>query len=242
MAYFRPYKYVKDESYDSIYKSYSKQFLVRSRVLPATLVSLGIFVFLSQILIPLISFKYFTKVTRPVESSVLGVASGFRDYKFSELEENFDSAKKVDRANVPETFYLSVPKLNIENAVVKTNSTDLSPENYVGHYAGSALPGEIGNAFLYGHSVLPMFYNPKSYKTIFSTLNTLEVGDDFVLSYNNNKLRYKVEMAYVLSPEDVNPTENVKPAYLNESTVTLMTCVPPGTKAKRLLVVGTLID
>ena len=242
MDYFSPYKYVKDESFDPIYKTYSKSFVAKSRILPATLISFGIFVFLTQIAIPLINFKFFTKVAKPVESSVLGIASGFRDYEFSELEEVFGTTKKFEDTNIPEEFYLTVPKLNIENAVVKTNSADLNPEDFLGHYNGSALPGEVGNAFIYGHSVLPMFYNPKNYKAIFSTLGRLEVGDEFIISYNNREYRYKVEIGMVLPPEEVHPTADVKPKYLNESTVTLMTCVPPGTKAKRLLVTGTLVN
>jgi len=172
----------------------------------------------------------------------LGIASGYRDFEFSELHEGFGKTRKFEEANVPEEFYLSIPKLRIENAVVHTNSTDLNPENFLGHYDGSALPGEVGNAFIYGHSVLPMFYNPKNYKSIFSTLGTLEEGDEFYLRYNNRELKYAVEYGVVLVPEEVYPTADVTPKYMNESTVTLMTCVPPGTKSKRLLVVGKLVN
>jgi LPXTG-site transpeptidase (sortase) family protein len=58
--------------------------------------------------------------------------------------------------------------------------------------------------------------------------------------YNNRKLTYAVENLVVLKPEDVRPLETWKPEYLNESTITLMTCWPAGTKSERLEVRATL--
>ena len=97
-----------------------------------------------------------------------------------------------------------------------------------------------GNAFIYGHSVLPWFFNPKNYKTIFSTLGDLENGDEVLITYNNKQLKYRVEKKVVMAPEDVKPLDEWKPKYLNDSTISLMTCWPAGTKSKRLIVMGTL--
>ena len=133
-------------------------------------------------------------------------------------------------------------QLGIKDAVTETNSLSLSPDLSLGHYRGSGLPGEVGNAFIYGHSVLPCFYNPKNYKTIFSTLHQLEIGDEFTIEYNNKTYTYKVEQKKILKPDEVDPLAGYKPKYLNESTVTLMTCSPPGTKINRLLVNAVLVD
>jgi len=167
------------------------------------------------------------------------VASGFGDFEFSELESAYGSTRP---ANVPEYYYLTVPALKIDQARVDSAPPDLDPEDALGHYVGSAYPGEVGNTFIYGHSVLPAFYNPRNYKTIFSTLHHLAVGDIFTIEYNNKTFKYRIEEKRNLYPEDVDPLKGFKPAYLNESTVTLMTCSPAGTKIKRLLVNATLID
>ena len=63
-----------------------------------------------------------------------------------------------------------------------------------------------------------------------------------MISYNNKTYEYIVYEKEVLSPQDVNPLANIKPKYLNESTITLMTCSPPGTKFRRLLVKATLTN
>ncbi len=78
--------------------------------------------------------------------------------------------------------------------------------------------------------------------SIFSTLHQLEIGDEFTIEYNNKTYTYKVEQKKTLKPNEVNPLGGYKPKYLNESTVTLMTCSPPGTKIKRLLVNAVLVE
>jgi len=114
--------------------------------------------------------------------------------------------------------------------LVKSEFDGPSPDEFLGHYKGSALPGEPGNAFIYGHSVLPWFFNPKNYKTIFSTLGDLEAGDKFSINYKGKEMIYEVKEKETLFPNEVNPLEIWRPKYLNESTVTLMTCWPAGTK------------
>ncbi|MBI2414300.1 sortase [candidate division WWE3 bacterium] len=144
--------------------------------------------------------------------------------------------------NAPEFYYLTIPKLGISKARVESKPANLDPDKALGHYVGSAFPGEVGNAFIYGHSVLPAFYNPKNYKSIFSTLSSLDVGDKFTIDYNNKTYTYSVEGKKTLKPEQVDPLATFKPGYLSESTVTLMTCSPAGTKLKRLLVYASLVE
>lgn len=236
---FKPHSYIKDESFDPIFKPLNKRFLW-AKVYPIGFVSLGFLLLLTQVVIPLVWFKTADTVSRPVSSSVLGVASGFRDFEFAELEKKEvlgDSSEQEDGY-----FYLTVPKLGIKKAAVEINAPSLNPEESLGHYKGSALPGNVGNAFVYGHSVLPWFFNPKNYKTIFSTLDRLVAGDVFYVEYEGEEFKYEVDDIIVAVPEAVEPLADMKPRFLNASTVTLMTCVPPGTKLKRLLVVGDLVD
>jgi len=224
--------YIKDESYDPIYNVKNGKFLLKSRILPIILILFGTLLLGTQVILPLVFFKSIKK-SSTMESSVLGVMSGFKDFEFEELVSEKGDAKESE---VADKFYLTVPKLGIEKAVVESNSISMDPKDALGHYAGSAFPGQPGNSFIYGHSVLPWFFNPKNYKTIFSTIENLEVGDEIILEFEGHKFTYLVENKETLYPEEVNPLEKTKPAFLNEATVTLMTCVPPGTKLKRLLV------
>lgn len=230
--------YIKDESFDPIYRSVNLPFLFRTRMLSGLLMSLGFLILGTQVAMPLIFFKTQDTVIKPMEKTVLGVATGFSDFDFEEMSPN--NIVLDDEANIPDYFQITIPKLKIEDALVKTEFDGASPDEFIGHYKGSALPGTEGDAFIYGHSVLPWFFNPKNYKTIFSTLGDLEVGDEIIINYNGKELAYSVEEKITVSPNDVNPISGWKPEYLNESTITLMTCWPAGTKTNRLLVRATL--
>ena len=250
MVYKTPYKYIKDESFDPLYKTYNRHFVLGPMLLPSSLIAAGLGLFLWQVVLPFLYIKNNNVDTKAVKGSVLGAASGFGDFKFDELQgygpakDAVSNERKVPEQNVnlPKYFYLTVKKLGIDRAMVETNANHLNPDDALGHYPNSALPGQAGNAFVYGHSVLPMFYNPKNYKTIFSTIDRLETGDEIIVEYNNLTFKYLVESRQIKKPIDVDPLAEFKPKYLNEPTITLMTCYPAGSKVMRLLVQGVLTN
>lgn len=130
-------------------------------------------------------------------------------------------------------FYtLSIPKLKIDNATVAIGGEDL--EKSLIQYPGTALPGKKGNAVIFGHSILPIFYNPKEYVSIFSTIPTLKKGDEIILNYDGITFKYKVEDLFEVLPTDIQVLEQ----NASDSFLTLVTCVPPGDprKPKRLIV------
>lgn len=132
-------------------------------------------------------------------------------------------------------YKLSIPQLGIINADVEIGGNDLNKALI--HYGGTAFPGETGNAAIFGHSVLPQFFNPKNYKTIFSTLPTIEKGNDIFLNYDQITYRYRVESLVVKGPEDLSMLEQPK----DDAYITLVTCVPPGTYWQRLHVRAKLV-
>lgn len=136
----------------------------------------------------------------------------------------------------PEEFSLTIPKLKIEKARVLVD--DLNFYETLSHFPGSALPGEVGNSFITGHSVLPQFYDPKNYRTIFTKLSDLEVGDDVYAELGDKTFHYVVQYAKIVDPQDISV---LAPISQNGRNLTLMSCVPPGTNIKRLVVVTSLI-
>lgn len=137
------------------------------------------------------------------------------------------------------SFYtVSIPKLKIENAVVAIGGEDLS-KNLV-QYPGTALPGKNGNAVIFGHSVLPIFYNPKNYMAIFSTLPTLKEGDDIFVNYDGVAYKFKVEELFEIYPTDIQILEQNP----SDSFLTLVTCTPPGDprNPKRLIVRARVVS
>lgn len=241
----------------------SWSFFLRSKLYTYLIITSGLVFITTQFIIPFYLINSQSSYTAPVENSVLGASTGFREVEFSELRQD---TKQITRPaqeviitvteptgevvtektfvpqNLPETFYIKIPKLKIEKGLVRTNSFDMNPDGFIGHYAGSALPGEVGNVFLYGHSVVPFFFNPSNYKTIFSKIHELEDGDEFEIEYDGKTLKYRVFTKEVLVPEKVKPLDPVTPAFLNEKTVSLMTCTPPGTTLKRLVVSAKQVE
>lgn len=133
------------------------------------------------------------------------------------------------------TYKLSIPKLRISDAAVTIAGDDLGKS--LVHYGGTGLPGEYGTAVVFGHSTLPQFFNPTNYKTIFSILPTLTVGDEILVTYDGVTYRYVVYEMTVTDPTDLSPLEQ----HFDDSYITLITCVPPGTYWKRLNVRARLV-
>lgn len=136
----------------------------------------------------------------------------------------------------PAQFFLTVPKLKIKDAKVLVDS--LNFYDNLSHFPGSALPGEAGNAFITGHSVLPQFANPENYRTIFTNLSDLEVGDDIFVELEGQTFHYTVQYSKIVDPHDLSV---LSPISAQGRNLTLMTCVPPGTSTKRLIVISSLI-
>jgi len=124
-------------------------------------------------------------------------------------------------------YLLSIPKLKIREAVVNIGGDELK-KNLV-QYPGTALPGQLGNTVILGHSVLPAFYNPKDYTTIFSKIPTLEKGDEIEILFDGITYIYVVNDYYEKKPDQVDLMEQKFDRY----ELSLVTCVPPGTYLRR---------
>lgn len=134
------------------------------------------------------------------------------------------------------TYYkISIPKLKIDQALVKIGGESL--DKSLIHYAGTALPGEYGNAVIFGHSILPIFYNPKNYMSIFSLLPTLKAGDEIFVDFDGISYKYVVDSYDEVKPEQVEVLEQ----RFDRQILTLITCVPPGTYLKRGIIKAYLV-
>lgn len=117
---------------------------------------------------------------------------------------------------------LSIPKLNLNTAVVKgVTSRDLTVGP--GLYPDSSLPGEAGNVAIAGHRNV--------FGSWFRHLNKLMPGDKISIAYQGKTINYKVERVFVVAENDwsvVAPTDY--------KALTLTTCDPPGNVTQRLIV------
>lgn len=137
-----------------------------------------------------------------------------------------------------------IPKINVEIPVdfSQTSTNEATIEGALNsgvvHYPSTVTPGQIGNAAFFGHSSNNIF-NPGKYKFAFVLLHTLVSGDTFYISYNGKVYIYQVFDKKIVPPDDVGVLASVPN---RTSTVTLITCDPPGTSTNRLVVWGTQIS
>lgn len=135
---------------------------------------------------------------------------------------------------------LIIPKINVDVPVDYTVTALDDPTVQVAlkggavHYkvpAADSLPGQYGNSVFLGHSSNDVFAGG-DYKFAFVLTDRLEPGDTFYLHYNSIRYTYKVTEKKVINPDEISALQigNAKPM------VTLVTCTPPGTALKRLLI------
>lgn len=133
------------------------------------------------------------------------------------------------------TYRLSIPRLGLSNLIVSTSDNDLS--KHLVNYQGTAIPPDKGNAVIFGHSTLPQLFNPSDYKTIFANAYKLSEGDEIIVREEKVSYTYKIFQIIVVEPEDTS----VLSQKYNDSQLTLITCTPPGTVWKRLVIKAKLV-
>lgn len=235
------YIYIKKEKKTAFRKN-KKKYLVIFLILS------GLFLFLFAV-VPIIRFQFkyslnFKQTLNPLSvksynqsSSILGETS--IDYTqlsnwFVDGQPDNSLSNNLYINDDGSKYYISIPELKIDHATVIIGSMDLKKSLI--HYPQTALPGQVGNAVIFGHSVLPQFYNPKSYLAIFSTLHTLKIGDQILINYDGSNYKYLVSEMYEIKPDDFSVLEQ----RFDSKVLTLITCSPPGTYLRRLVVEAEL--
>lgn len=224
--------------------------LIYKKIFALIFFGIGI-ILLSSALYPILSYQLqystrFSRIIDPVSSNlyiehnILG-ENNQSGIDYSQLSNWFANSEKILKSSMNidysvSNYYLTIPKLKIEKAEVVNNSQDLKKS--LVQYPKTAPPGQSGNTVIIGHSVLPQFFNPKSYMTIFSTLFKLKQGDEIVIDYDNNQYRYLVEEMFEVKPTELSVLEQ----QFDGKHLTLITCSPPGTYLRRLIIKAKIVE
>lgn len=199
-------------------------------------------VILAGVLFPIASYEnaarqYYPELLSPIGQERKDGSEGSVDY--TKASNWFPKAMKPqDFKSSGVSFYtISIAKLKIEGATVAIGGEDLSKSLI--QYPQTALPGKRGNSVIFGHSILPIFYNPKDYISIFSILPTLKEGDEILVNYDGVSYKYEVETKFEVLPQELQVLEQ----DVSDSFLTLVTCVPPGDprKPRRLIVRARIV-
>ncbi len=232
----------------------SKNFHLRKKSLRilSILIFLGGIIALLYVFFPLISWQlYFAPAfatqdiqtpipkTTVVAPSSLGSLFAGAAERFSGIDytnaQNWFTAPKLPKGTPRVSYYtLTIPAIKITNAVVSTMDNDLA--SHLVHYNGTAIPPENGTAVIFGHSTLPQLFNEKDYKTIFAHAYKLKIGDEIFVDMKGVVYKYRIFATTVVDPTD----ESVFQQHADNAYLTLVTCTPPGTTWKRLLIKSRL--
>jgi sortase A len=121
---------------------------------------------------------------------------------------------------------IRIPRIGVNQVVVEgTNTPDL--RKGPGHYIGTPLPGQNGNASVAGHRT--------TYGHPFYNLDGVKVGDPIVLTTLQGIFVYDTTKSFVVSPSDTSVIRN---AFAN--LLTLTTCNPRFSASTRLIVQAKL--
>jgi sortase A len=145
-----------------------------------------------------------------------------------------DQYKEVGVTEQLSNYYISIPALGIENTYVST--VDNNVNLHLVHFPGTALPPNVGNAAIFGHSTLPQWFDPKNPHAIFATALDTKIGDSIMVTIANKQYTYKVISMTIVPADDTS--------YLAQdsdgSYLSIITCTPPGTTWRRLVIKAKL--
>lgn len=196
--------------------------------------------FLAVAFFPIISYEVYSKAY--LTEHLSPVPENSEPIDFTKASNWFAGDSQSNKFKVDESkiqyYTLSVPKLKIADATVRIGGESL--DDYLVQYPGTALPGKIGNSVVFGHSILPQFYDPKNYLSIFSLLPKLKKGDEIYVNYDGISYKYEVVDKFEVKPTQLEVLDQDG----DGSYISLITCTPPGhpLKPKRLVVKAKLVQ
>lgn len=152
-------------------------------------------------------------------------------YELSEEEqEEYESLLNVSGNGI--IGYIEIPSVNCSLPIY--HGTDEAVlQVAVGHIEGSSLPtgGESTHCVLSGHRGLPS-------ARLFTDLDKLYIGDDFILRILDETLTYEVDQILIVEPYEMDALEIEE----GRDYCTLVTCTPYGINTHRLLVRGHRVE
>jgi sortase A len=121
---------------------------------------------------------------------------------------------------------IRIPDIGVDKIVVEgVEVSDL--KRGPGHYPGSPLPGQPGNAAIAGHRT--------TYGAPFNRLDELEAGDEILVTTVQGAFRYEVREQLIVSPDQVEVLDD-----FGDDRLTLTACHPEYSARQRIVVVAAL--
>jgi sortase A len=122
---------------------------------------------------------------------------------------------------------IKIPKIGVEKAVVEgTGVPDL--KKGPGHYIGTPMPGQPGNAAIAGHRT--------TYGAPVNRIDELQPGDPIIVTTRQGSFRYEMAQQEIVKPADVHVLDPTP-----DNRLTLTSCNPKYSARQRIVVVARLV-
>jgi LPXTG-site transpeptidase (sortase) family protein len=141
----------------------------------------------------------------------------------------------LEMTPVDDQFGIVIPKIGANEKVIEnTNPWNEAEYNQalelgVAHARGSATPDMSDHVFLFAHSSVDAWLSTR-YNPVFYLVGKLDIGDEIRVYYKGNVYPYQVSEKKLVSAKQVDVLGR------GENKLSLMTCWPPGTDLRRLIV------
>ena len=147
-----------------------------------------------------------------------------------EEKAEYESILNVERDGI--MGYIEIPMINVSLPIYH-GTTESVLQVAIGHVDWTSLPvgGESTHSVVSGHRGLPS-------AELFTKLDRLAVGDEFMLYVLNEVLTYEIDQILIVLPEDVSALQ-ISPG---KDYCTLVTCTPYGINTHRILVRGHRVE
>jgi len=123
---------------------------------------------------------------------------------------------------------LVIPKIGVDKIVVEgVGRRDL--QKGPGHYPGTPLPGQPGNAAIAGHRT--------TFGAPFQDVDELVPGDEILVTTRQGSFRYEVFSTEIVLPSQVEVVEDQ-----GDDRLTLTSCHPEYSARERIIVSARLVD
>ena len=190
-----------------------------------------IFIFCIVFVVYTLIYHYQVSSTPHVEVTNTFIPS---DSEISKIAEEKGATYEVITTGLSEVninkdgFYIRIDKIDLFKPVVK-NVDPRYKEEYkaswevgVSHGKFTALPDQIGNVYLFAHSVSDEDRTEKE-NAWFTKIDELVENDEIIIYYEGKKYTYQVSRIYTVAPTATGVYTGVSPV----PKVTMQTCGPP---------------
>ena len=176
--------------------------------------------------------------------------AGADDYTYGvvPIEDGFlevASDNGLPKGSLSDAVHIRIPSIGVDSEVANLSILDLgdsrqyeTPAHVVGRIPETSNPGETGNTWLFGHLESPIRGEGNVFRRLPEIPEILKNGDPVYVTLLNTDGE---EFMYQVTSTNVVHRDNLSLYQTEDSTITLVTCVPRLIYDQRLVVSGKLV-